>query len=152
MSDHAVTVSLQLRWGDMDVNSHINNVAIARLLEESRVRAMPRLITGGPSAPQADDAAVTGTGLVVVRQEVEFLAPIPYGEGDVVATVWLSRVGRTSFDFGSLLAGASGQRFVRAETTLVCVDSTGAPAAMPEVLVEAMRERLCEPVALRRRG
>ena len=151
MSDHAVTISLQLRWGDMDINSHINNVAIARLLEESRVRAMPRLISSGPAAPITDDATATGTGLVVVRQEVEFLATIPYSEDDIVASVWLSRVGGSSFEFGSVLADSAGRRFVQAETTLVCVDPTGAPTALPENLATAMRDRLDEPVALRSR-
>ena len=35
---YPVRFTLPTRYGDMDANAHLNNVAIARLIEESRVR------------------------------------------------------------------------------------------------------------------
>ncbi|KQR98485.1 hypothetical protein ASG12_08570 [Williamsia sp. Leaf354] len=150
MSDHVVTVSLQLRWGDMDVNNHINNVAIARLFEESRVRAgMALLIASG--APPSEDGALIDGGLVVVRQEIEYLASIPYSGDDITSRVWLSRVGTSSFDFGCVLTDPAGAPFAQAETTLVCVDPAGRPVGLGEGVAAAMRDRVEAPVALRSR-
>ncbi|MEH3156659.1 MAG: acyl-CoA thioesterase [Gordonia paraffinivorans] len=150
MSSDVVTVPLQLRWGDMDVNAHVNNVAIARLFEESRVRASHRLLAR--DAFGSDGRVLLEGGLVVVRQEVEFLATMPYSEDGVTCSVWLSRVGRTSFDFAARLAGLDGTAYAQAETTLVRVDGSGRPEALPDDVVAAMAGRLREPLPLRSRS
>ncbi|MBT0568190.1 thioesterase family protein [Williamsia sp. CHRR-6] len=151
MSAHTVSVSLQLRWGDMNTNSHINNVSIARLFEESRVRAMPQLIAvDGASIPlrEADGSAVSG--LVVVRQVIEFLATAPYTPDDVTATVWLSRVGGSSFDVSAVLHGTDGTPFAQAESTLVGVGPNGSSVALPAEVAAVMRSRAQPPLPLRR--
>jgi acyl-CoA thioester hydrolase len=150
MSSDVVTVSLQLRWGDMDANAHINNVAIARLFEESRVRASHRLLARDAEAGDGRD--LLEGGLVVVRQEVEFLATMPYTEDGITCTVWLSRVGRTSFDFAARLTAVDGTAYAQAETTLVRVDGTGRPSPLPDDVVAAMTCRIRERLPLRSRS
>jgi acyl-CoA thioester hydrolase len=149
MSSDVVTVSLQLRWGDMDGNNHVNNVMITRLFEESRVRASHRLLAQEPSGSDGRD--LLEGGLVVVRQEVEYLATMPYSEEDVTCAVWLSRVGRTSFDFSARLVGVDGTAYAQAETTLVRVDTSGRPTPLPDGVVAAMTGRIREPLPLRSR-
>lgn len=150
MSSDVVPVSLQLRWGDMDLNAHVNNVAIARLFEESRIRASHRLLARDASA--ADGRELLEGGLVVVRQEIEFLAVMPYTEDDVTCSVWLSRVGRSSFDFSARITGVDDTAYAQAETTLVRVDVSGRPSPLPDDVLAAMSDRLREPLPLRSRS
>ncbi|HWL60323.1 MAG TPA: acyl-CoA thioesterase, partial [Microbacteriaceae bacterium] len=35
-----LTVPIQLRWGDLDAQAHVNNVTMLKLLEEARVRVL----------------------------------------------------------------------------------------------------------------
>lgn len=150
MSSDVVPVSLQLRWGDMDLNAHVNNVAVARLFEESRVRASHRLLARDESA--ADGRDLLEGGLVVVRQEIEFLAVMPYTQDDVTVSVWLSRVGRSSFDFSARITGADATAYAQAETTLVRVDDSGRPTPLPDDVLAAMTGRVREPLPLRGRS
>ncbi|MGZ8179490.1 acyl-CoA thioesterase [Williamsia sp. SKLECPSW1] len=150
MPSDVATVSLQLRWGDMDGNNHVNNVMITRLFEESRVRASRTLLASDPGGRDGRD--LLEGGLVVVRQEVEYLATMPYTEDDVTCSVWLSRVGRSSFDFSARLTGVDGTAYAQAETTLVRVDDSGRPAPLPAAVVSAMTGRVREPLALRSRS
>ena len=60
-----------MRWADMDLLGHVNNVVYVDYLQEARV---DMLRTHGP-------AAVTGElaeGVVVVRHEVTYLAPLTF--------------------------------------------------------------------------
>ena len=45
---YATSLTLDTRFGDMDVNGHLNNVAFARLFEETRVRFL-RFGSGSPA-------------------------------------------------------------------------------------------------------
>jgi acyl-CoA thioester hydrolase len=41
------SVEMQTRFADMDVNRHLNNVAITRFFEEGRIRFNQKLVTDG---------------------------------------------------------------------------------------------------------
>jgi acyl-CoA thioester hydrolase len=77
---------------------------------------------------------------------------MPYTEDGITCTVWLSRVGRTSFDFAARLAAVDGTAYAQAETTLVRVDGTGRPSPLPDDVVAAMTGRIREPLPLRSRS
>lgn len=77
-------IPLQLRWADMDVNAHINNVTYAVYLQEARAH----LFAG---AAQAGGTPLLGT-LVVVRMRIEYLAPLAFRPDPVVALIWLSSI------------------------------------------------------------
>ncbi len=88
MSEHGlpsgpVTVQLPLRWSDMDFQGHVNNVAISNLVQEARTQAL----TGTPVEE------LFGTGVVVVTQDVEFLAPFTVDGYPLDVEVWCSRLG-----------------------------------------------------------
>jgi acyl-CoA thioester hydrolase len=139
----AAEVSLQLRWGDMDVNNHVNNVQFARLFEEARVRAVSGWIRDGYGA----------VAIHVARQEIEFVRPLLYTPEPVTAHVWVSRLGGASFDFGSSLADADGKVVALCETTAVAVHSeTGKVLQISDEMRVFLKSKSGDPVPLRRRS
>ena len=55
----------------------------------------------------------------LARQEIEFVTPLYYTPEPVTARVWVSRLGGSSFDFGSSLADPDGKIVALCETTVV---------------------------------
>ena len=82
---------LQTRYGDMDANVHLNNVAIARLFEETRVRTLSRL--------RGDRTAGDPSSMMIVHVSIDYLAEGRYPD-DVEAAIAVSAVGRSSFRLG----------------------------------------------------
>ncbi|WFP16435.1 acyl-CoA thioesterase [Citricoccus muralis] len=117
---NAFTCDLEVRWSDQDLNGHVNNARVLTLAEEARVRA---------------DTAWSGTGSagvggrVVRNLEVEFARALHYGR-PVRATVWVGRIGRTSYTICHELS-QQGQLCVYAECVMVNLDAeTGRPAEL----------------------
>lgn len=139
-----IEVALHLRWGDMDINKHVNNVQYARLFEEARVRTMTAWFGDRPG----------GTGSFhIARQEIEFVAPLLYSTDPAIAKVWISRVGTSSFDFGAELRDSRGELKAYCETTGVTVDpETGSSQPVRDEVREFLRSKLADPVPLRRRA
>jgi acyl-CoA thioester hydrolase len=79
-----------LRWADMDSLGHVNNVTYADYLQESRVD-MLRV-----HAP-ARGGEELAEGVVVVRHEVEFLAPLVFRFEPVRIESWVTRIRAASF-------------------------------------------------------
>lgn len=137
-------ITLHLRWGDMDINKHVNNVQFARLFEEARVRSMSVWF----------DGRAWGAGAFhIARQEIEFVAPLLYSTEPSTARVWISRVGTSSFDFGAELRDSGGDLKAFCETTCVTVNSeTGTSRPIPEEVRDLLRSKLADPVPFRRRS
>ena len=64
-----------LRWADLDLLGHVNNVTYVDYLQEARVDLF-RTHAPGQSAP--DDLA---EGVVVVRHEVTYVSPLTFRSG-----------------------------------------------------------------------
>ena len=79
-----------LRWADMDSLGHVNNVTYADYLQESRVD-MLRV-----HAP-AKGGEELAEGVVVVRHEVEFVAPLVFRFEPVRIESWVTRIRAASF-------------------------------------------------------
>lgn len=112
----AVTVSVPVRWGDLDAYGHVNNVAIMGLLEQARVQAfwdpghpvLPPLDVGTPVQVVVADAHVTYRRAISYRQSVDVAVSVP-------------RVGGASFVIAYEIE-ADGEVAVSATTTLALVD------------------------------
>ncbi|TFC44685.1 acyl-CoA thioesterase [Cryobacterium sp. TMT1-21] len=79
---------LSLRWADMDVYRHVNNVEFFRLLEEARARLFLR----------SDDASeILAGGIVVASQRLDYLRPLPYRTDPVTVGLTIAAIGRSSF-------------------------------------------------------
>lgn len=78
-------VDLALRWADMDINVHVNNVAYATYMQEARAHLFALHDTGG-RGPLV-------RGLVVVRIHLDWVRPLVYGAAPVRARTWFSALG-----------------------------------------------------------
>jgi acyl-CoA thioester hydrolase len=79
-----------MRWADMDLLGHVNNVVYVDYLQEARV---DMLSTHAPDR-RADDLA---EGVVVVRHEVSYLAPLTFRFRPVSIECWVTEVRAASF-------------------------------------------------------
>ncbi len=127
----------------MDLLGHINNVQIARLFEEARVRAMNAWF---------GDRRQGGMGLVVAHQEIEFTASLMYSVEPARCEVVVSRIGGKSFDFACRLIDAQGVTCALNETTVTAIDlGAGRAMELPAELREMLQARQGEPAPFRRR-
>ena len=97
---------MSLRWGDVDLNNHVNNVVIARIFEESRIRALATWFR--------NDSGLRRPVTVVARQDIEFRAPLMYSFAPVRVVVSVGRIGGKSVTIGCRLYSADGELCDRA--------------------------------------
>jgi acyl-CoA thioester hydrolase len=104
-----------LRWADLDLLGHVNNVVYVDYLQEARV---DMLRTHSPD-PRAGELA---EGVVVVRHEVSYLAPLTFRFRPVSIECWVTEVRAASFTMAYEIfdEDESGLRttYVRARTVL----------------------------------
>lgn len=129
---YPVRLSLQTRYGDMDSNAHLNNVAIAQLIEESRVRFSRRLfgVTETSVAGQA-------RSVLVAHVAIDYLAEGEY-DADVESGVAVTRVGTSSYRLAIGLF-QHGAAFALADSVMV-VRNAGKSGASP--IADDLRARL----------
>jgi acyl-CoA thioester hydrolase len=79
-----------LRWADMDQLGHVNNVTYVDYLQEARVDmfAVHAPASGGEELAE---------GVVVVRHEVEFLAPLVFRFEPVRIETWITEIRAATF-------------------------------------------------------
>lgn len=128
-----VHVPIKLRWSDIDAYGHVNNVEMLRLLEQARIEAFWKTI----ARPAIDQQNVSSpfdsdTLTFVLRQEAEYLKPIPYMRESLDIQLWLGRLSGASIDVCYEVYSPAGGKpqtlFARAITTIVLIDqSTKAP-------------------------
>ncbi len=79
-----------LRWADMDSLGHVNNVTYVDYLQEARV---DMFAVHAPDTRGEDLAE----GVVVVRHEVEYAAPLVFRFDPVRIETWITEVRAASF-------------------------------------------------------
>lgn len=131
MDRYALRLALQTRYGDMDANAHLNNVAIARLVEESRVRFHIAL--------KMRIASTDPSGIMIVHAAIDYLGEGSY-PGDVEAGVAVAAIGGSSYRLAVGLF-QNGKAFALADSVMVNLarDRSG-----PAPIGEALRARLEE--------
>ncbi|WP_448585357.1 acyl-CoA thioesterase [Thermaurantiacus sp.] len=107
--------TLQTRYGDQDTNAHLNNVAIARLFEEARLRFHARL--------RASGAAVDPGGVMIAHLSIDYVAQGHY-PGDVEARVGVAATGTRSYRLAAILLQQE-RAFALAECVMVHRDRLG---------------------------
>ncbi len=109
--------SCPMRWGDLDVQGHVNNAVLLEYLQEARVEF---LLNGAPVMHQ-----LLATGVLVAAHRVEYLAPISYDGSPVELELWVEAVGGARFEIGYDISHAH-RLTGRARTVGVAYDLTGA--------------------------
>ncbi len=113
-------VEIATRFGDLDLNRHVNNVALMGILEDARVRF---------HATSGFHISLSGLGAMMASISVEYLAQA-YHPAPIKVCVAASRVGRSSYTMMQL--AMQGDRVVAfAEAVMVCVGPDG-PAPIPD--------------------
>ena len=92
-----IHVPIKLRWSDLDAYGHVNNAAMLTLLEESRISVF---WNGELGVEGVSDTASGGgdTVTLIGRQEVEYLAPIPYLREPLDVQLWIGGMGGASLE------------------------------------------------------
>ncbi len=123
-------IELPIRFDDLDVLWHVNNVAIIALLQEARVqfnRAISSL------------ALPDGMRTVVGAMTVEYGGELTY-PGLVEISSGIVAIGRTSYTFGQMIR-QNGKGAVYSQITMVVTNTNGS-AAIPDGVRSAI-ERDC---------
>lgn len=157
-----IHVPVGIRFSDLDAFGHVNNAALLTLLEEARVAVFwnsgDLKIDGvnDVDAPVTDTSGA-GTITLVARQEVEYLAPVPYLREPLDVRLWIGRLGGASMDICYEVFGPAGTGeptlFARAASTIVLVDSgSGRPRRMTPREREAWAAHLDAPIVFAKRS
>lgn len=140
------TAEIGLRWGDMDAFGHVNNVQYHRLLEEARMRAF------GEWFHSFGSERMMKSGVLLARQEIEYLAQLVYRPEPVPIQMWTTHIGGASWEMAYEVRDPDGTVYARAESTLVAFDlSAQRPRSLDDDEREALTAQLGEPAAMRRR-
>ncbi len=138
-----IHVPIRLRWSDFDAYAHVNNAEMFRLLEEARIQAF---WVGDDGLPTTTATAILdarpGASVITIiaRQEIEYLAPIPYLREPIEIELWLGRLGGASLEVCYEVYSPKGVEprtlYTKAATTIVMVD---AATNRPQRISDAQR-------------
>jgi acyl-CoA thioester hydrolase len=153
-------VAIPLRWSDFDAYAHVNNAEMLRLLEEARIQAFWRPDSpepGGMATAVLDARPGAKSISLIARQEIEYLAPIPYMRAPIDVELWIGRIGGASLEVCYELYSPAGvtprMLYTKASTTLVMVTAaTGRPERIPAELREVWGPYVEEPIVFSKRS
>jgi acyl-CoA thioester hydrolase len=153
-------IAIPLRWSDFDAYAHVNNAEMLRLLEEARIQAFWRTDEGtgpGPDTALLDARPGAESISLIARQELEYLAPIPYMRAPLDIELWIGRMGGASLEVCYEVYSPDGVEprilFTRAASTIVMVTAaTGRPQRISDELRAAWSPYVEEPVVFTKRS
>ena len=126
----------QIRYGDLDTNAHLNNVAYHQFFESARVAYMRGLF------PEIEPLGRSGEfGMIFAETHVRFAAPGFYEER-VRVDLWVAEVKRSSVKIAFEMRCEADERLLaEGWGTLVGYDyDAGRAAPLPEDVAARMRE------------
>jgi len=103
------SVTMQVRWSDVDLFGHVNNAAFLGYLDDARFTIF--------------SGALTASMLVVVKHEIDYLAPLTFRPAPIAVEVWVPRIGRSSVDIAYEVVDEPGTVYLRARSRMVQLDS-----------------------------
>lgn len=86
-----------LRWADMDMLGHVNNVTYVDYLQEARIEMLAGQTAADPGEAEAHQPRDLAEGVVVCRHDVTFLAPLVFRARPVTIDTWVSEVRAATF-------------------------------------------------------
>ncbi|MFY9714568.1 MAG: thioesterase family protein [Microbacterium sp.] len=151
-------IPIHLRWGDLDAFNHVNNTSMLKLLEEARVRAFWRAGPGeeAPSTAVLDSGIDVGILTLIARQEIEYLAPVPYQRHPLEVQMWFGKLGGSSIEVCYEVHNDPSfpERVIYARSTaiIVLVDAgTGRPTRLSDEMRDAWEPFIGPPIEYIRR-
>jgi acyl-CoA thioester hydrolase len=120
---YPVRSSVEARFGDMDANRHLNNLALEAMHENARATLNTRVFPGVYTASDRKHRIVAANSVVHFLRESHWPATIQTGIG-------IGRIGRTSYVASTGLFVAD-ECVSLCDTVLVLLDDDG-PTPIPE--------------------
>ena len=114
MSVHSYTC--HVRFSDVDVYGHVNNVKYFEYYQEARI-AFILSLSGG------DFDSDSSMRQVVARIDVDYKRPILVRPEPYEVETWVTRIGTSSYDLSCRIVDAEGELCSKADVRLVAFDS-----------------------------
>lgn len=121
---------ITLRWGDMDLLGHVNNLAIVGYFQEARIRFTEML--GIPPLPGMH------SGPIEAATNIQFSRQLHY-PGNITLSSYVEKIGNTSFTLHHTIIDSEGKVAVSGTEVIVYFDFVN-QCKIP--LTEALREKL----------
>ena len=102
-----------VRWDDLDGFGHVNNASYLTYIQEARAN-----FTWYSRKTAGLEPVLTS--MVVARAEVDFIEPIYDGGFDLDVTIWVTKIGNSSFELAYELSSSLGLH-ARGHTVQVAV-------------------------------
>jgi len=151
-------IPIHLRWGDLDAFNHVNNTSMLKLLEEARVRAFWKPEEGeqAPATAVLDSGIEQGILTLIARQEIEYLAPVPYQRRPLEVQMWFGKLGGSSlevcYEVHNDPASVERTLYARSTAVIVLVDAaSGRPMRISPEMRAAWEPFVGEPISYSRR-
>ena len=108
-----------VRFSDVDVYGHVNNVKYFEYYQEARIAFILSL-----DEPMFDPSQQSGMRQVVARIDVDYKRPILFRPEPYAVETWVNRIGTSSYDLGCRISGGKADDTVysTAEVRLVAFD------------------------------
>ena len=114
MSRH--TYECHVRFSDVDVYGHVNNVKYFEYYQEARIAFVLSLSGDGYDAQSS-------MRQVVARIDVDYKRPILFRPEPYVVETWVTRIGTSSYDLSCRIVDAEGDTlYSKADVSLVAFD------------------------------
>lgn len=105
------TTKVRVRFSDTDMYGHVNNASYATYMEESRIQFMEQHF-GGFHVP-----------LILAAASYQFVRQTKFPtHRDVVARLWVTRIGTSSTDIRTYLETSDGELLCQCDVTVVHFD------------------------------
>ncbi|MBM7464682.1 thioesterase family protein [Microbacterium esteraromaticum] len=158
MTTERLHIPIHLRWGDLDAFNHVNNTSMLKLLEEARVRAFWKPEEGeqAPATAVLDSGIEQGILTLIARQEIEYLAPVPYQRRPLEVQMWFGKLGGSSlevcYEVHNDPASVERTLYARSTAVIVLVDAaSGRPVRISPEMRAAWEPFVGEPISYSRR-
>lgn len=104
---------VEVRFSDLDVYGHVNSAVYFTYLETARIKLLCDIFR---------ESSQQGIVKLVARAECDYKCPILLND-ELLVTLWVARIGRSSFDLEYRLHDSREKTFATARTTMVCFDT-----------------------------
>jgi acyl-CoA thioester hydrolase len=132
-----------VRFSDVDVYGHVNNVKYFEYYQEARIAFVQSL-----DEPLFDPSRESTLRQVVARIDVDYKRPILFRPEPYAVETTVSRIGTSSYDLSCRIVDGDGTLYSRAEVRLVAFDiGTGRSRPLTDVERGHLRAAMPEPTA-----